>query len=538
MEKLAVTQTALTLLVLTILFLNVLAEKPETFSPLPAEPEQLTVEDVGHSSIEMLAPQSGRDVFVPEKEWKQIKDGQAIPPGLHVRMNFQTGINEAKLMDAEEGSSADTSISVLPVDETAEGEKEAESAGGDPSGKTFFRADLERALRDIDKTGMLPGMEEAELSEKEKQKVRGKFRSMEELRKDFAEMNMQIQTDREILRDLIGKYHGKGGSVVTPTDVMEKLSFLTDLEYYVHQIDNARDFLDLGGMELVREALNESSPALRAEAAHIVGSAAQNNPAAQIHLLEHGVLPMLVKSVAAMAKWPGRDPSAHLVLSRSVYAVSALVRNFPMAQQRLVENGGIAGLEAILLNERLPKNIKGKAISLVADMLTERDDTKRAVLCGAGDSSDHALQQQRLEQYDASGLGDVLDGRWPSLLAEFLVDFRKAIATDSLPNSECATIDDQDKQSGVVPCVGRPQDLDAARNALKVASLLKHATRKHGDLTAEVHAVRRYFHQQVDVHRNSGETDELYLFTELVALSDSVLSHQEDTNAACGENLH
>jgi len=38
---------------------------------------------------------------VPTHEWQVIKQGQAIPAGLHVRMNFQTGIKEAKLMEQD-----------------------------------------------------------------------------------------------------------------------------------------------------------------------------------------------------------------------------------------------------------------------------------------------------------------------------------------------------------------------------------------------------------------------------------------------------
>ncbi|CAC5389306.1 SIL1 [Mytilus coruscus] len=43
------------------------------------------------------------NVFYPEKDWKKIQPGQAIPAGLHVRMNMQTGENEAKLMDGDDG---------------------------------------------------------------------------------------------------------------------------------------------------------------------------------------------------------------------------------------------------------------------------------------------------------------------------------------------------------------------------------------------------------------------------------------------------
>ena len=44
-------------------------------------------------------------MFEPTEEWQEIKPGQSIPPGLHVRVDLQTGLKEAKLMDSEESDS-------------------------------------------------------------------------------------------------------------------------------------------------------------------------------------------------------------------------------------------------------------------------------------------------------------------------------------------------------------------------------------------------------------------------------------------------
>ena len=46
-------------------------------------------------------------VFQPTEEWQEIKKGQSIPAGLHVRINLQTGLKEAKLLDEEEKSKND-----------------------------------------------------------------------------------------------------------------------------------------------------------------------------------------------------------------------------------------------------------------------------------------------------------------------------------------------------------------------------------------------------------------------------------------------
>ncbi len=57
-----------------------------------------------------------------------------------------------------------------------------------------------------------------------------KFRSLDELKRDFAAMKLEMKTDLEILRELLELY--KQPNLDTET----KLSLLTDLEYYVHQV--------------------------------------------------------------------------------------------------------------------------------------------------------------------------------------------------------------------------------------------------------------------------------------------------------------
>lgn len=42
--------------------------------------------------------------FVPGRDWQPVLKGQAIPPGLHVRLNMETGEREAKLLDGDDGS--------------------------------------------------------------------------------------------------------------------------------------------------------------------------------------------------------------------------------------------------------------------------------------------------------------------------------------------------------------------------------------------------------------------------------------------------
>ena len=53
-----------------------------------------------------VVEEPSRETFVPTNEWQEIKPGQAIPRGLHVRMDMQTGKKEARLMQVCYGEGA------------------------------------------------------------------------------------------------------------------------------------------------------------------------------------------------------------------------------------------------------------------------------------------------------------------------------------------------------------------------------------------------------------------------------------------------
>lgn len=54
--------------------------------------------------------------FVPTSEWQVVRDGQEIPPGLHIKMNMDTLKKEAKLLDDEEDTTAAPFESTKGVD--------------------------------------------------------------------------------------------------------------------------------------------------------------------------------------------------------------------------------------------------------------------------------------------------------------------------------------------------------------------------------------------------------------------------------------
>ncbi|CAF5005362.1 unnamed protein product, partial [Rotaria socialis] len=156
---------------------------------------------------------------------------QAIPPGLHIRLNLQSGLREAKLLENSKQEPSSNDLVLIPTDPDNEHER-------------ISKENLQRAFSNLDFS-----KDDVVTDEKHVEDVKRKFRPYDELKKDLESMNMKIETDHEILTKLI-KQLGK-------TDNEEnRKTILTDLEFYLHQYDNAIVFGDMHGLELLIQLLN------------------------------------------------------------------------------------------------------------------------------------------------------------------------------------------------------------------------------------------------------------------------------------------
>ena len=93
---------------------------------------------------------------------------------------------------------------------------------------------------------------------------------MDKIKQEFQGANIWMKKDIEIMQDLVAKLNN---SESTKT---EMIAALEELEYLVHQIDNARDLDIIGGLELVVNLLNQTrDDEIQSQAAYVIGSAAQ-----------------------------------------------------------------------------------------------------------------------------------------------------------------------------------------------------------------------------------------------------------------------
>jgi len=190
-----------------------------------------------------------------------------------------------------------------------------------------------------------------------------KYRTMDELKEALGDVNLNVETDIEIITKLVSQF-----KEATEKD---KETILDDLEYYVHQYDNALLFVDLGGLQnTIIPSLNSSSTSLRRLSCLLLSGASQSNPKFQIAAFEHGLVETLLRMTVL-----DQDPE---VSTKSFSAMSAVIRNFPEAQNSLLRQGGLGVLIKIFDHEHnVYEKLKIKVLTMINDLLIERDDAAK-----------------------------------------------------------------------------------------------------------------------------------------------------------------
>uniref|UniRef100_A0A646QEL6 Nucleotide exchange factor SIL1 n=1 Tax=Hemiscolopendra marginata TaxID=943146 RepID=A0A646QEL6_9MYRI len=341
----------------------------------PNDGNKNDVNDVDITEEDDEKHSSEKKIFIASEEWKEIREGQEIPAGLHVRINLQTGKKEAKIIsttDHEERQVQEMTPKYIDKSVVAEALKHF------TSDDTF--------------------------DPKEQMKAENTFKSIDKIKKDFQELKIDFKTEYEVLSDLISRLRQ---SNITDDD---KIELYSDLEYIVHKYDNAKDFVKIGGLQLILPSLNSTNDDVRAMAAFLLGSAMQSNPQVQIAALENALLMHLVRIVI----W---DPSP-AVQNRAMYALSCLVRQFPLAQQKLIDQGGFNALAGVFLRKQHQSDMNKlllKAVTLISDLMEEQSYVREHL------DKNSNFHEEKLRQYNNVRLDRVVkEEGWCQLVPKLL----------------------------------------------------------------------------------------------------------------------
>lgn len=281
-------------------------------------------------------------------------------------------MTEAKILDENE---TEKTSAVAEIPQT--NDDDVRNSNLDSAGRLkLSEAELKEALKNI-KNDYLP--------DKEKEKIAKKFRTYEELKKQLGDINLTPKSDAELIKELMDRHQATN-------DESFILIILSDLEFLVHQYDNANAFVDFDGFkEIIFKNLNSSNVNIKRETLKLLGSAVQNNVKVQIHALEMGSIGVLIKQFALDADYG--------IKNRAIFALSSILRHFPIAQLKFIQNAGLSAFADELAKQKNIK-IQLKIVTLVNDLLLEH----KYVL----EDNTSANYEEKLRQYNQVNMKEKL----------------------------------------------------------------------------------------------------------------------------------
>lgn len=274
-----------------------------------------------------------------------------MPAGLHYRINLTTGLKEAKILEEE-----NKKTSLFSVENEKDDEINREKVNTDVEMEAA-RLRLEDALKNI------PSDKFDDDTEERWKEVSKKFRSYKEIKEDLKELELNVKTESEILKELMERF-----LKITNNDessIADKLTLFEDFEYLSHSIDNSLNFISMGGLEsIIIPNLNQSNVDLLVKTLTTVGVILQNNPEAKSYVVEktnigNYLINILSKSINSNQ------------LSATLFAYGSLMRNNGKTSAELFKKGMTVLIE-IIANEKseISLSLKTKALVLVDDLLS------------------------------------------------------------------------------------------------------------------------------------------------------------------------
>lgn len=243
---------------------------------------------------------------------------------------------------------------------------------------------LEAALKNIPH-------ESFDYDEREIKKITKKYKSYETLKKEFADLNMNVRTDYELLDQLLVKFNEMSGKESISDAEIDAI--FEDLEYLVHQIDNANRFIFSGGLDkiILPNVQNQTNSQLKRHSVKLLGTLTQNNPKAQIAAFEKNLGFVLLQVLA--------QSSDIQEMSSVIYAFGSLVRKFPLAQKELLNKPGLKIL-IDLLGKNVDYKIKIKMLKLITDLIREYDEVTQF---------ESEFDKEKLQQYKEVNIKERLE---------------------------------------------------------------------------------------------------------------------------------
>lgn len=265
---------------------------------------------------------------------------------MHYRINLQTGLKEAKILEEEKEQT-----SLLEVEQ----ETHDETSGNTDVDIESARQRLEEALKNI------PSEKFDDVTEEKWKEISKKFKSYKEIKEDLKELELNIKSDAELMKELTEKFLNIKNN--DESSIADKMTIMEDFEYLFHSIDNSLVFISMGGLEsIIVPNLNQSNIELLSKTLKSLGVILQNNNNAKSYVIENTnignhLINILTKSI-------NRNQ-----LSTTLFAYGSLMRNNRKVSPEFFKKGMTVLIELIEKSE-ISLSLKTKALVLIEDLLS------------------------------------------------------------------------------------------------------------------------------------------------------------------------
>lgn len=120
----------------------------------------------------------------------------------------------------------------------------------------------------------------------------------------------------------------------------QKVAALEELQFYVEDLDNANDFVTIGGLPIVAQLLEDPNEAIQFWALWILGTLVQNNPKVQQHASQQAVMDSTLRLL--------KNETSHSVKEKALFALTGLMKEAPHEQQKFLDQNGLHVLSSFL----------------------------------------------------------------------------------------------------------------------------------------------------------------------------------------------
>lgn len=361
-------------------------------------------------------------------EWQLLGENDTIPAGMHVRIDMTTGEKWVKLLDDEEeseeekGGTNTNAVAAAIIRQDGSILRDGKGGRSDYDYEMMHRTLSKLPDEEKERMGGIPELPDASSSSSPLTSAQRRAfeRRMAEIwqqrQQELKELQAQLLDVPEILKQrVIGirEYLKSPLDHLKELDLQEKyvdegvvtniISLLEDLEFQLTDVDNARDFHTLGGWDLLVSMLDENvhlqnntaisdltSEMLRkirkvqAYSAWTVGTAVKNSgefTSFAVEPITIGVRRSTALDLLMDAFCKNYDDpnvrEVQFLLTKSIYAIGALLRGNRLSQAHLIRRNGIVRLsetlQRLILGNHSPANIKltQRLLSLASDLVQD-----------------------------------------------------------------------------------------------------------------------------------------------------------------------